>query len=122
MVLERSAPILTFESERLRFHPFETGDVDLSVELWSNPDVTRYVGGPVTPDEMIAEHPTYMRRCAGGAIGIWTLTAIEENEKIGTAILLPMPIEEDDTNWDLVVGDELPDCEIEVGYILKKSA
>ncbi len=38
------------------------------------------------------------------------------------AILLPLPIEEDDRNWDLVVGDDVPDCEIEIGYILKKSA
>jgi RimJ/RimL family protein N-acetyltransferase len=43
-------------------------------------------------------------------------------EKLGTAILLPLPIEEDDTNWDLVVGDGLPDGEIEIGYILKRSA
>ncbi len=43
-------------------------------------------------------------------------------EKLGPAILLPLPIEEDDTNWDLVVGGELSDCEIEIGYILKRSA
>ena len=33
-----------------------------------------------------------------------------------------MPIDEDDTNWDLVEGPDIPDCEIEVGYILKRSA
>jgi ribosomal-protein-alanine N-acetyltransferase len=43
-------------------------------------------------------------------------------EKLGTAVLLPLPIEEKDTNWDLVVGDDLPDCDIEIGYILKRSA
>ena len=33
-----------------------------------------------------------------------------------------MPVDKDDTNWDLVQGPELPDADIEVGYILKKSA
>jgi ribosomal-protein-alanine N-acetyltransferase len=33
-----------------------------------------------------------------------------------------MPIDEDDTNWDLVEGPDIPDWEIEVGYILKRPA
>jgi ribosomal-protein-alanine N-acetyltransferase len=63
-----------------------------------------------------------MGRCAGGCIGIWCVINHETDEKLGSALLLLMPIDEDDTNWDLVVGDALPDCEFEIGYILKKSA
>lgn len=33
-----------------------------------------------------------------------------------------MPILEDDTNWDLVQGEAIPNCEIEIGYILKETA
>ncbi|MEM7216640.1 MAG: GNAT family N-acetyltransferase, partial [Pseudomonadota bacterium] len=95
---------------------------DLSLELWTDPDITRFVGGARSEAELIEGHPLYMRRCALGCIGIWTLAIRESDEKIGTAILLPMPVEEDDTNWDMVAGEGLPDCEIEVGYILKKSA
>jgi RimJ/RimL family protein N-acetyltransferase len=36
--------------------------------------------------------------------------------------VLPLPIEEDDTDWDLVAGEDLPEGEIEVGYLLKQSA
>jgi RimJ/RimL family protein N-acetyltransferase len=63
-----------------------------------------------------------MRRCGGGCIGIWVLRTKSDGEKIGTAILLPMPVEEDDTNWDLMIGDAIPDSDIEIGYILKETA
>ena len=33
-----------------------------------------------------------------------------------------MPIEEDDTDWSLLQEDRYPDADIEVGYILKRSA
>ncbi|MCP4193831.1 MAG: GNAT family N-acetyltransferase, partial [Planctomycetaceae bacterium] len=36
--------------------------------------------------------------------------------------LLPMPVEEDDTDWDLLIPGYMPDNDIEVGYFLKKSA
>ena len=66
--------------------------------------------------------PTSVKRCAGGCIGIWCVLDRVTSEKLGTGVLLPMPIDEDDTNWDLVEGPEVPDCEIEVGYILKRAA
>ncbi len=113
---------LTFDSERLRFQPLGDEDLPFSVELWTNPEITKYVGGPSTEDVLRRDHSKFMRRCAGGVIGVWTLTTHDTNEKIGTAILLPMPVELDDTDWDLVVGDDLPDAQVEVGYILKKSA
>ncbi len=65
--------------------------------------------------------PKLVRRCAYGCIGVWCVIERSTEEKLGTAILLPLPIEEDDTNWDLVVGDDYPDCEIEIGFMLKRS-
>ncbi|MGI9350669.1 MAG: GNAT family N-acetyltransferase [Rhizobiaceae bacterium] len=118
----QSAPNLVFESERLRFKPLGEEDLSLSIKLWTDPEVTQYVSGPTSEAELVKNHSKYMQRCAGGAIGVWTLTTLERREKIGTAILLPMPVELDDTDWDLVAGDGLPDGDIEVGYILKKSA
>jgi len=114
---------LTFESERLLFRPLADTDLDVSMALLTDPDVMKYVGGGTyTKDEVVEDLPIATRRCARGCIGIWCLIDRATQEKLGTAILLPLPIDEDDTNWDLVVGDELPDCEIEIGYILKKSA
>ncbi len=113
---------LSFNSVRLQFSPLSDDDLQLGLELWTDPEITKFVGGPRTIEELTQDHHKYIRRCAGGAIGVWTLTPLGSDDQIGTCILLPMPIEEDDTDWDLVVGDGLPDAPIEVGYILKKSA
>ena len=43
-------------------------------------------------------------------------------EKLGSCILLPLPIEEDDTDWSLLKEGSYPDAEIEVGYLLRQSA
>jgi len=113
---------LTFESERMAFKPLAEDDLPLAIELWTDPEITKFVGGTTPEETLRRDHHRYMRRCAGGVIGIWTLTPHNQNEKIGTAILLPMPTELNDTDWDLVTGDGLPNAQIEVGYILKKSA
>ncbi|MEO0328358.1 MAG: GNAT family N-acetyltransferase [Pseudomonadota bacterium] len=113
---------LEFNSTRLSFSPLSIDDLDMAIDLWTDPEIAKYVGGHRSEEHIREEHPLAMRRCAGGCIGIWTLTTKAENQKIGTAILLPMPVEEDDTNWDLVIGDDVPDGDIEIGYILKKEA
>lgn len=114
---------LTFETNRLRFDPLTIDDLDLAVAQWGDPEVIKYVADRTYSEaELIEEMPLFIRRCAGGCIGIWRLTEKATGEKIGTALLLPMPIELDDTDWDLVVGDDVPQGDIEVGYILKRSA
>lgn len=114
---------LSFESERLRFDPLAMDDFDLIVDQWTDPEVVRYVGGETyTVDKLTEEMPKYVRRCADGCIGLWRLTVKATGEKLGTAALLPLPVELDDTDWDLLVGDDIPDGDIEVGYILKRAA
>ena len=65
---------------------------------------------------------TWVRRGGDGSIGVWCIKDRQSQAKLGTGALLPMPIEEDDTDWDLVVPGQLPDAEIEIGYFLKPSA
>jgi len=113
---------LILESERILLRPLDGSDVDLGFDLLTDPRVTRYAGRTYTRDEVVEQMPTVVRRCAGGAIGIWCVTDRATGEKLGTAILLPLPVDEDDTNWDLVRGDRLPDAEIEIGYLFKPSA
>lgn len=113
---------LNLPSERLLLRPLVATDVDVETEMGTDPEVMKYVGDVETEEQIVRNMPKYTRRCAGGCIGVWCVIEQSTMEKLGTAILLPLPIEEDDTNWDLVVGDDLPDCEIEIGYILKKSA
>ena len=115
---------LYFESKRLTYRPLDLGDLDLTIEQWTDPNVTRYVVENTVPESvLIREMPLYCRRAGpGGCIGIWVMTSKRTGEKLGTAILLPMPIDADDTEWDLLGTDAIPDREIEVGYILKRSA
>ena len=114
---------LTFESERLRFAPLSEDDIDLAVAQWTDPEVTKYVADRTySRQELVAEMPIVTRRCGGGCIGIWRLTDKASGQKIGTALLLPMPKELDDTDWDLLRGDAIPAGDIEVGYILRRAA
>lgn len=43
-------------------------------------------------------------------------------EALGEVFLAPLPVEADDTQWELIHGDELPDGDIELGYLFKRSA
>jgi RimJ/RimL family protein N-acetyltransferase len=113
---------LDLKSERLLLRPLAETDSDVAIELFTDPAVIRYVCETYTEQQVVVEEmPKYTKRCAGGCIGAWCVVERATQEKLGMAILLPLPIEEDDRNWDLVVGDDVPDCEIEIGYILKKS-
>lgn len=114
---------LILESERLLLRPVAETDIDIACALLMDPAVMRYVGGePYSRERVDMEAQRALRRGAGGCIGIWCVTDKASDEKLGTGVLLPLPIEESDTNWDLVQPDALPDAEIEVGYLLKPSA
>lgn len=118
----RVAMKLDLMTERLLLRPLAESDLDVGLETLTDPVVMKYLGKTFTKDQVAEELPTAMKRCAGGCIGIWCVIDRSTKEKLGTAELLPLPIEEEDTNWDLVVGDDLPDREIEIGYLLKRSA
>ena len=54
-------------------------------------------------------------------LSVWCISDRGSGEKLGTAALLPIPIEEDDTDFDLVVPGRMPDGDVEIGYFLKQS-
>jgi len=58
----------------------------------------------------------------GGCIGIWCIADRNTGEKYGTIFLLPMPIDEEDTNYRLILPNSLPDADIEIGFAFKCSA
>ena len=113
---------LDLDTERLRLRPLAPDDLDLAVALLADTEVMKFVGDPLTESQVRAEHELSIRRCGGGAIGIWCVLDRASDEKLGSVFLLPMPIDEDDTNWDMVTGDDLPDSEIEIGFLLRRSA
>ncbi|MEM7428218.1 MAG: GNAT family N-acetyltransferase [Pseudomonadota bacterium] len=117
-----SSGALTLVSERLLMRPLALDDLDLALEMFTDPEVMEFISEVMSADEIEQEMPTYLRRGAGGRIGVWCVLLRETGEKIGTAALLPLPIEEDDTHWALLEDHRYPDAEIEVGYYLKRSA
>ena len=113
---------LVLDSARLRLRPLTEADLDLTVEIYTDPAVMKYAGGARTRAQVVAKHPQLVRRCAGGCVGVWSVADRTSGEGLGVGILLPLPVEAEQIDYDLVVGDELPDAEIEVGYLLKPSA
>ena len=113
---------LVLTSKRLLLRPLVESDVDLGLAVLTDPDAMKYVGGAYSEQRVRDHMQVATRRGGGGCIGIWCVIDRATDEKLGTAILLPLPIDEKDTNWDLVAGDDLPDAEIEIGYLLKPSA
>ena len=114
---------LVFESERLMFRPLSMDDTDIEIELWTDPQVVEFITGEAATEEQVAaQMPTVTQRAGGGCIGIWTLASKKTGEKIGHAVLLPLPVEAEDTEWHLLESDDMPDRDIEIGYVLRRSS
>jgi RimJ/RimL family protein N-acetyltransferase len=108
-------------SERLYLRPFDPSDLDLDIEMATDPDVMKYFGGAVTEQQAVVETINFTRRCGGGCIGVWTVIDRLTQEKLGEVFLTPLPIDAEDTQWELLQGDDLPDGEIEIGFLFKRS-
>ena len=114
---------LILDTDRLILRPLEASDVDIATTCWTDPEVTKYVAErSFSAEDVASEMPTVIRRCAGGAIGIWCVMRKDTGEKLGSAFLLPLPVDLDDTDWSLVQGEDLPDAEVEIGYVFKRTA
>jgi len=112
---------LRLYSERLYLRPFDPSDLDLDIEMATDPDVMKYFGGAVTEEQISIESINFSRRCGGGCIGVWTVIDRLRREKLGEVFLTPLPIDAEDTQWELIHGDDVPDGEIEIGYLFKRS-
>jgi len=109
-------------SERLTLTPFAASDLALAIEMFTDPDVRKYAGGVMTEDEIRGQMSNWLKRGSDGCIGIWSIANRANGEKLGSAALLPIPIEEDDTDFSLLVSGQMPDGDLEIGYFLKQSA
>ncbi len=113
---------LNLTTDRLLLRPLDLSDLDMELELLTDHMVTRYVCEDVTADQVRQWMPILVTRCAGGCIGMWCVIDRATDEKLGHALLLPIPIETTETDWSLVTGDAIPAGEIEIGYLFKQSA
>lgn len=112
----------SLNSERLVLTPLDILDVDAAIEMFTNPAVTKYVCDLMTEDEIRQEMSVWIKRGGDGCIGIWCISDRKSKEKYGSVFLLPMPIDDDDTNWIDVVPGVMPAGDVEIGYCLKERA
>ncbi|HMB76527.1 MAG TPA: GNAT family N-acetyltransferase [Kiloniellaceae bacterium] len=110
---------LVLETPRLRLRPFALADEDLASELFTDPEVMKFLDGVIAPDKIPEETQNATRRGAGRRLGVWCVADKTSGEKLATAVLLPIPIDTTDVEWSLLREDSYPEREIEVGYILK---
>ncbi|MDJ0749706.1 MAG: GNAT family N-acetyltransferase [Woeseiaceae bacterium] len=109
-------------SERLVLTPFSADETDLAIEMFTDPEVRRYAGGVMSKAQIRGQMDSWTRRGGNGCIGIWCIRESSSGEKLGSVALLPMPIEEKDTDYSLVVPGRMPEGDVEIGYFLKRSA
>jgi len=113
---------LVLHSKRLTLSPYAVTDIDLSLEMFTDPEVLRYAGGALGEVEIRGQMANVTKRGGNGCIGIWCISNRRTGERLGSAALLPMPVEEKDTDYSLVIPGQMPEGDIEIGYFLKRSA
>lgn len=114
---------LILDTERCILRPLDRDDIDWCVDMLTDPAVAEYIFED-TParEEAAAEMEYAILRTAGGRIGIWAIIERDTGEALGTAALLPMPVAAMDTEWELMLSPEMPDRDIEIGYLLRQAA
>ena len=112
---------LELVSARLFLRPLRQDDVDLVLELFTDPEMMEYAGGPMKEEAIRAETTGSVRRGADGSLGVWCICRTGTKEAIGTIALLPLPVEAEHTDWELLRLGEVPEGDIEIGYFLRKS-
>ena len=90
---------LVLESDRLLLRPLSENDLDVSIEILTDPAVMKYVAKTYTKEQVIQELPATLKRCAGGCIGFWCVIDKLTMEKLVTALLQPLPIDVKGTPW-----------------------
>ena len=113
---------LELMTNRTRLTPLDLADVDVALEMFTDPDVTKFAGGVMSEDKILTGGENPEKRGGNGCIGIWCISDCDTGEKYGSCALLPLPIDDDDTDWDLLIPGIMPDGDVDVGYFLKQSA
>ena len=90
--------------------------------MFTDEQIMEYAGGTVAKEKIIEEMEMWTRRGGNGCIGVWCICDRTTGESFGSTALTPLPIDKDDTDWEQVIEDQLPDGEVEIGYFLKWTA
>ena len=110
---------LQLTTKRLTLRPLSINSVGLAIEIFTDEQVMKYAGGTIAKETIIEEMEMWARRGGNGCIGVWCICDRTTGESFGSTALAPFPIDKDDTGWEQVVEDQMPDGEVEIGYFFE---
>jgi ribosomal-protein-alanine N-acetyltransferase len=65
---------LKLTSERLILKPLQPDDLDICLEMFTDPDVVKYADGLMSESTIRTQMPNWTKRGGNGCIGIWCIT------------------------------------------------
>ena len=99
--------MIILKTDRLSLRHLQESDIPALIELWCDPDVTRYMGGPRDRARLKAIFEEDLKNPSAQPYDLWPVIENQSNQVIGHCGLLEKEVE----------GNE----EIELIYILKPS-
>ena len=87
--------------------------------MFTDEQIMKYAGGTIAKEKIVEEIEMYTRRGGSGCIGVWCICDRTTGESLGSTALLPLPVDEDDTNWEQVIEDQLPEGDVEIGFFVE---
>ena len=84
---------MRLETERLLLRPFEARDIDALASLWTDPEVTQFMGGPRDPEELRAAFEEDAADPSSGRYDLWPVEEVATSEVVGHCGLLDKEVE-----------------------------
>ena len=84
---------LTLETDRLVIRSLQEDDVALGVKIWDRSRGHAFMAGVPTPET--TSSPRFSETCersGGDCIGVWCVIEKDKGKKIGSAVLLSVPV------------------------------
>jgi [ribosomal protein S5]-alanine N-acetyltransferase len=81
------------QSPRLGFRHWSISDLPLAEALWGDPEVTRFIGGPFSPEKIQERLRAEMELCSLHAVQYWPIFLLEIQDHAGCAGLRPFQLE-----------------------------
>jgi ribosomal-protein-alanine N-acetyltransferase len=84
---------MLLETERLLLRPIQPSDISALVKLWSDPDVTRYMGGPRNTTSLMEQFEADLNNPSPEAFDLWPVVEKASGQLVGHCGLLPKEID-----------------------------
>jgi [ribosomal protein S5]-alanine N-acetyltransferase len=78
---------------RLGFRPWSIDDLPLATALWGDPAVTRFIGGPFSPEEVKEKLGSEIASMSAHGVQYWPVFLLSNGEHVGCAGLRPYRLE-----------------------------